>query len=120
MAYVPGRSVMDNLRSNKFLKDYCKNNKVEAILTSLDAQKAFDSVDHNYIDNVLKSYCFGDKFRKYFRTLYKYLTAKVLVNGYFSDAIQIERGVKQEEALSCAIFILHTCRNRTNFALTLY
>jgi hypothetical protein len=29
-----------------------------------------------------------------------------LVNGYFSDRISIERGVKQGDALSCAIFIL--------------
>jgi exonuclease III len=105
-AYVPGRSVMDNLRSNMFLKDYCKINKIDAILTSLDAQKAFDSVDHAYIDKILDSYGFGDMFRKYFSILYNDLTAKILVNGYFSEAIRIERGVKQGDALSCAIFIL--------------
>ena len=29
-----------------------------------------------------------------------------MINGFLSDKIQIERGVKQGNALSCAIFIL--------------
>jgi hypothetical protein len=105
-AYVPGRSVMDNLRSNKFLKDYCKKHQINAILTSLDAKKAFDSVDHRYIDEVLDKYGFGTLFRLYFKTLYKDILAKIFINGHFSNAINIERGVKQGDALSCAIFIL--------------
>jgi hypothetical protein len=105
-AYVPGRSVMDNLRANRFLKQHCENNKCNAALVSLDAKKAFDSVDHEYIDKVLSTYGFGDNFRLYFKTLYKDISATILVNGYFSGKINIERGVKQGDALSCAIFIL--------------
>ncbi len=105
-AYVPGRSVMDNLRSNQFLKDHCKKNGIKAILTSLDARKAFDSVDHNYIDLVLSKYGFGNSFRFYFKTLYKDISARIIINGHFSDPISIGRGVKQGDALSCAIFIL--------------
>jgi hypothetical protein len=89
-----------------FVKNYCKKNSINAILTSLDAQKAFDSVDHNYIDCVLEKYGFGENFRWYFKILYRDLSAKILVNGYFSEQINIERGVKQGDALSCAIFIL--------------
>ena len=105
-AYIPGRSVMDNLRSNKFLKDYCNKQNIRAALTSLDARKAFDSVSHEYIDQVLEHYGFGHKFRKYFQILYKDIKARVLVNGYLSELINIERGVKQGDALSCAIFII--------------
>jgi exonuclease III len=105
-AYVPGRSVMDNIRANKFVANYCETNKIEAVLASLDARKAFDSVNHAYIDKVLEKYGFGIVFRTYFKTLYKDLTARILVNGYMSEKINIERGVKQGDALSCAIFIL--------------
>ena len=105
-AYVPGRSVMDNLRSNLFLKNYCEKNKVDGLLVSLDAKKAFDSVSHSYIRNVLEAYGVGEKFISYFNVLYKDLTVKILVNGYFSESISIERGVKQGDALSCSLFIL--------------
>ena len=48
-AYVKGRSGIDNLRSIQFFTDHCKEQQVESVLVSLDAKKAFDSVDHGYI-----------------------------------------------------------------------
>jgi hypothetical protein len=105
-AYIPGRSVIDNIRSNMYVKDHCKKKGINAILVSLDAKKAFDSVSHEYIEEVLLNYGFGPKLRNTFQVLYKDITARVLVNGHFSSKIRIERGVKQGDALSCAIFIL--------------
>ena len=105
-AYVPGRSVMDNIRSNFYIKNLCQSKKIDGLLISLDAKKAFDSVSHDYIRETLKAYGFGDKFIKYFNTLYNGLSVKVLVNGFFSEKINIERGVKQGDALSCSLFIL--------------
>ena len=72
----------------------------------LDAKKAFDSVNHDYIEDTLVAYGFGEGFIRTFRTLYKDLTARILVNGFLSEAIRIERGVKQGDSLSCAIFII--------------
>ncbi len=105
-AYVPGRSVMDNIRSNFYIKNLCKSKKIDGLLISLDAKKAFDSVSHDYIRETLRAYGFGDKFIKYFNTLYNGLSVKVLVNGFLSEKINIERGVKQGDALSCSLFIL--------------
>ena len=48
-AYVRGRSVIDNLRSIAFMNDHCRNENVESVMVSLDAKKAFDSVDHGYV-----------------------------------------------------------------------
>ena len=105
-AYVPGRSVADNLRTNFYYKNYCRRNKSEAVLISLDAKKAFDSVDHKYIEKTLVAYGFGEGFVKIFKTLYNDITARVQINGYASEKIRIERGVKQGDALSCALFII--------------
>ncbi len=106
LAYVPGRSVMDNIRSNFYIKNLCKSKKIDGLLISLDVKKAFDSVSHDYIRETLWAYGFGDKFIQYFNTLYNGLSVKVLVNGFFSEKINIERGVKQGVALSCSLFIL--------------
>jgi hypothetical protein len=105
-AYVPGRSVADNLRTNFFFKTHCKMNNIDAVLISLDAKKAFDSVDHRYIEETLIAYGFGKGFIDIFKLLYKDLTARILVNGFLTEAIKIGRGVKQGDALSCAIFII--------------
>jgi hypothetical protein len=78
-AYVPGRSVADNLRSNFYYKNYCSKNNLEAVLISLDAKKGFDSDDHQYIEETLLAYGFGAGFKKIFKTLYRNITARILI-----------------------------------------
>jgi hypothetical protein len=74
---------------------------VDVVLISLDAKKAFDSVDQNCIEETFIAYGFGPGFIQIFKTLYRNITA----NGFASESIKIDRGVKQGDALSCAIFI---------------
>jgi hypothetical protein len=105
-AYIPGRSVADNLRANFFMKNHCIKKNIDSVLISLDAKKAFDSVDHKYIEVTLRAYGFGDGFVNIFKTLYKDIKARILINGFQSESIDIKRGVKQGYALSCAIFII--------------
>jgi hypothetical protein len=105
-AYVPSRSVMDNIRSNYIIKDICSKKDLDAVLISLDAKKAFDSVSHEYIYNVLKHYGFGEYFINNFRVLYANLSSTIMINGHKSEKINIRRGVKQGDALSCSLFIL--------------
>jgi hypothetical protein len=104
-AYVPGRSIMDNLRVIKHAAEELESN-VELAIVSLDAKKAFDSVNHKFIRITLEKYGFGQNFIRVFEVLYTDLKANVLVNGWKSELIKISNGVKQGDALSCIIFIL--------------
>jgi hypothetical protein len=83
---VPGRSVMDNIR---VIKSLAEENIVDAVVISLDAKKAFDSVSHNFIKITLRKFGFGDNFIKVFETLYTDLKANVLINGWKSELIRI-------------------------------
>ncbi len=105
-AYVPGRVVHDNLRVFDFYKNYCKSHNVDALLVSLDAKKAFDSVSHKYMHKVLTGYGFSESFIDLVKLLYNDIKASILVNGFKSVMIKIGRSVKQGDALSCALFIL--------------
>jgi hypothetical protein len=69
-------------------------------------KKAFDSVSHKYTETILEKYGFGPQCINCFKTLHSKITAKILVNGHLSESIDIERGYKQGDALSCAFFIL--------------
>ena len=44
------------------IKQYCEEEKIKGLLVGVDARKAFDSVDHECMQKVLKSYGFGPKF----------------------------------------------------------
>ncbi len=104
-AYVPGRQVHDGLRLIDEVKRLCAN-KQNCYLISLDAKKAYDSVSHKFIEKTLTNFGFSEGFVHIFRTLYNDITTKVLINGFRTDSIQIGRGVKQGDALSCSLFIL--------------
>jgi exonuclease III len=105
-AYIPGRVVHDNLRLFDFYNNICKEKDIDALLISLDAKKAFDSVSHKYMHKVLSTYGFSDTFIEIVKILYKDIEAQILVNGHKTVFIKILRSVKQGDALSCALFIL--------------
>ncbi len=50
--------------------DICKVFNMNVGLVSLDQEKAFDRVDHDYLFNVLKVFGFGDKFVKLIIIIY--------------------------------------------------
>ncbi len=104
-AYLTGRQVHDGLRAIDLIKENHKG-KREGYLISLDAKKAYDSVSHEYIKAALGKYGFDQKFLNIFEILYWQITTKVIVNGYMTESINIGRGVKQGDALSCSLFIL--------------
>jgi exonuclease III len=104
--YVPGRQVNDNSRLLEEIIQSFHNENKQAYLVTLDAQKAFDSVDHEYLLTCLKAYDFPDIYINQVKTIYSGLKAQVLVNGYLTKVFDIEQSVKQGDALSCALFIL--------------
>ena len=71
--------------------------------TALDAKKAFDSVSHKYMHEVLRRYGFSDNFISTVKLLYNDIKANISVNGYKSVMITIARSVKHGDALSCAL-----------------
>ena len=51
-AYLKGRLINDNIRSILATINISNlEEKIDGILVSLDAKKAFDSVEHSYIEN---------------------------------------------------------------------
>ena len=105
-AYLKGRLINDNIRAMLATVNLagCEED-LKGLLISLDAKKAFDSVDHNYIIKCLEK--FGCKrFVPIFKTLYSELSSDILINGKVVKGFNILRGVKQGDSLSCILFIM--------------
>ena len=68
--YIKGRQVNDNSRLLEEIIELYKSANKTGYLITLDAQKAFDSVDHVYLLNILK--CLG--FPNYFATRLRLFT----------------------------------------------
>ncbi len=98
--YVPGRQVTDNIRLLEEIIDYANDRNEESFLITLDAQKAFDSVDHDYLLEILKVYKFPKEYINWIKILYTDLNASVLVNGYTTFKFKIQQSVKQGNIFS--------------------
>ena len=105
-AYLKGRLINDNIRSMlASLKVANSERDISGLLVSLDAKKAFDSVEHSYIEKVLRKFGLGS-FVPIFKVLYSDLESDIIINGRIVKGYKIKRGVKQGDALSCILFIM--------------
>ena len=72
----------------------------------LDFEKAFDSIEWPYLNEVLKKINFGTGFRDFIKLCYFNVFSTVLNNGYSCGWFSILREVRQGCPLSCILFIL--------------
>lgn len=65
---IPGRDIADTILSLQYFID--KMCKTSGVLISLDFNKAFDRVEHEFLWSVLTKFGFGDRFINWLRLLY--------------------------------------------------
>ena len=70
-AYVEGRFISQNGRLIYDILEACELFGVEGYLVTVDIQKAFDSINHCFLQSVLKRYDFGENFIHIIKTLLK-------------------------------------------------
>jgi hypothetical protein len=105
-AYLKGRMINDNVRSMLSAINLAnRDDKIDGLFVSLDAKKAFDSVEHSYIEKCLEKFGLGN-FIPIFKLLYSDLRTDIIINGVIISGFCINRGVKQGDALSCILFVL--------------
>jgi len=107
-AYIKGRFIGENIRFLLDVIEYAESEQLPGILLFLDFEKAFDSLNWSFIIKCLEKIGFGEKFIKWFKTLYKNQVAYVKINNYFTRGVHMKRGVKQGCPLSALIFIICT------------
>jgi len=78
----------------------------ELLLFKVDFEKAYDSVDLNYLDSVMANMNFPTIWRKWIYECVGTAKASVLVNGCPTDEFPLERGLRQGDPLSPFLFLL--------------
>ena len=90
--FLPGRYIGENIRLLYDLMFYTEKNNIPGLLLSIDFEKAFDSLNHNFIWQVLHAFGFGQSLIKWCKLLLSNNSSCVLVNGGMSKFCNIERG----------------------------
>ena len=78
---------------------YGNSKKQASLLFLVDFQKAFDSINHTFIDNALKMYGFGDSIQKWINLFFDKSEALMLLGGHLSKKIILEQGVTQGDII---------------------
>jgi exonuclease III len=102
--FIPGRSIFDQVRLSKLMVHYAETVEENGVIVSLDQEKAYDKVSHEYLWKTLAKYNLPDKFINIVKSLYENAETQVMVNGVLSSPFKVSRGVRQGDPLSCLLF----------------
>ena len=61
-----------------------------ALLVALDFRKAFDSINHSFIDSCLETLNFGPSFRAWVRLFFNNRDTYLLLHGFIKEKIELE------------------------------
>ena len=102
----PGKQIFSiaNLLRDLWWKAF--DRKIDAYFVSLDFKKAFDSIDQHWLSRVLHKMTFPTKFIRTINSLNKDANVRVLVNGFRTKRVPINKGVRQGDPLSLYLFLL--------------
>ena len=80
--------------------------KLGGMLVTIDIQKAFESVNHQFLTLALKRYGFGKTFIKRVKTLLNYQESCIINGGFTKKYFKLDKGTRQGDPTSAYLFIL--------------
>nr|GEZ20471.1 RNA-directed DNA polymerase, eukaryota, reverse transcriptase zinc-binding domain protein [Tanacetum cinerariifolium] len=104
--FVANRQILDGPFILNGLRSWCKFKNLNGMIFKVDFEKAFDSVKWDYLDETLKAFGFGSKWRNWISSCLNNAMRSVLVNGSPTLEFQFHKGLKQGDPISPFLFIL--------------
>lgn len=88
------------------LIELANKDEEQAAFIFLDQEKAYNRVNHDFLYKTMRAFGIGEEFIEWVRTIYSNGTAVLNINGYLSNEIPLNRGVRQGCPLSALLYIL--------------
>jgi exonuclease III len=104
--YVEGRQLSHTVRLIQDIMAYTKQENISGILLQIDFEKAFDSIEWEFLIQALKRFNFGDSFIKWVNVIYTNISSCIINNGTTTPYFKLSRSVRQGDPLSGYLFII--------------
>ena len=105
-AYVKNRFIGESGRLISDILEVADILNIEGYLVTMDIEKAFDSLDHNFLILVLKKFGFGNNFINWIETILTRQESCIINGGITTSYFQLKRGARQGDPISAYLFIL--------------
>ena len=105
-AYIKDRFLGESVRLISDVLEVSKSYNLDGYLLTIDIEKAFDSVEHNFLFASLEEYGFHGYFLDWIKILLKNQQSCVLNGGNSTGFFPLQRGSRQGDPISAYLFIL--------------
>ncbi|XP_074278315.1 uncharacterized protein LOC141601908 [Silene latifolia] len=106
-AFVKGRSILENiLICQDLVRLYHRGNASPRCMFKLDLQKAYDSIEWAFVDQMLGALMFPEKFRQMIMTCITTSSFTLNINGAQFGYFKGRRGLRQGDPISPLIFCI--------------
>ena len=105
-AYVKERFIGESGRLTDDVLKVCDMHMLSGYLLTVYFEKAFDSLNHNFLIAVLKKYGFGDDFIDWVLSLINSQESCVINGGHSTKYSPLEHGAGQGDPISAYLFVL--------------
>ena len=104
--FLANRYIGENIVKALNIIEYAEEENIPALLMFIDYEKAFDTVEWEFVIECLTFFNFGNTIINWVKILYMDIKSCVINNGWFSDFFNPSRGVRQGCPLSPYLFII--------------
>ena len=110
IGFVQGRQILDGIVTTQEAIHSLKSLKSKGMMIKLNLSKAYDHLSWSFLLNILKAFCFDQRWIEWISSLISSPICSVHINGSPSRTFNAFRGLCQGDPISPFLFILATER----------